>query len=98
MKHFTGFAVLTLMIAGGSSAVANDQAKLDAACEEAREKKLVPLRQQLTADCIAEGKKDRKQCEADYANHNGRMGNNQLPFYDLPECTKAFENRKGTKR
>lgn len=97
MRWFVVIGLLGLMLVG-NNAYAEDQAKLDAACEQAREKKLVPLRKQLTADCIAEGKKDRKQCEAEYADHTGRMGNNQLPFYDLPECEKAFQNRKGTER
>ncbi|MGV6827583.1 MAG: hypothetical protein ACWA5Q_11465 [bacterium] len=75
-----------------------DQAKLDAACEAAREKKLAPLRRQRVSDCIKNKEMDKKGCESAYSNWNGRTGNQQLPFYDLPECDKAFKNRKGTER
>jgi len=98
MKVFIGIGISCLMLFGGTYALAEDQAALDAACEQAREKQLAPLREQATAECIAEGKQDKKQCEAEYANHSGRTGNRQLPFYDLPECEKAFKNRKGTNR
>ena len=94
----TNVAISSLMLLVSTCALAEDQATLDAACEQAREAQLAPLREQMTADCIAEGKMDKKQCEAEYANHSGRTGNKQLPFYDLPECEKAFQNRKSTSR
>mgnify|MGYP001814665847 CR=1 FL=1 len=90
--------ISSLMLLVSTCALAEDQATLDAACEQAREAQLAPMREQMTADCIAEGKMDKKQCEAEYANHSGRTGNRQLPYYDLPECEKAFQNRKGTSR
>lgn len=96
MKTF--FFISSFMLLASTCALAEDQATLDAACEQAREVKLTPLREQMTADCIAEGKLDKTQCEAEYANHSGRVGNSQLPFYDLPECEKAFQNRKSTSR
>ncbi len=98
MKLFIGIATSGLLLFGGVYAMADEQAKLDAACELAREKELVPLRQQMTAQCIAEGKKDKQQCEAEYANYNGRTGNKQLPFYDLQECEQAFKKRQGSNR
>lgn len=98
MKALIGIGISGLILLGGSYATAEDQATLDAACEQAREKKLAPMRAQATADCIAEGKQDKAQCESEYANHSGRTGNRQLPFYDLPECEKAFNNRQGTNR
>ena len=98
MKALIGIGISSLMLFGGSYALAEDQATLDEACEQAREKQLAPMREQATAECIAEGKQDKAQCEAEYANHSGRTGNRQLPFYDLPECEKAFNNRKGTNR
>jgi len=98
MKTLIGIGISSFILFGSASVMAEDQAALDAACEQAREAQLAPLREQMTADCIAEGKMDQKQCEAEYANHSGRTGNRQLPFYDLPECEKAFQNRKGTSR
>ena len=94
MKLPIGIVASSLILFGGTYALAEDQAELDATCEQAREQKLIPLRKQMTADCIAEGKKGKEQCEAEYANHNGRTGNRQLPFYDIPECDKAFRNRQ----
>lgn len=94
----TNVVISSLLLLVSTCALAEDQATLDAACEQAREVHLAPLREQMTADCIAEGKMDKKQCEAEYANHSGRTGNKQLPFYDLPECEKAFQNRKSTSR
>ena len=94
----TNVVISSLMLLVSTCALAEDQATLDAACEQAREAQLAPLREQMTADCIAEGKMDKKQCEAEYANHSGRTGNKQLPFYDLPECEKAFQNRQSTGR
>ena len=85
--------ISSLMLLVSTCALAEDQATLDATCEQAREAQLAPMREQMTADCIAEGKMDKKQCEAEYANHSGRTGYRQLPFYDLPDCEKAFENR-----
>ena len=98
MKAFIGIGISGLMLFCSSYALAEDQATLDAACEQAREKQLAPMREQAIAECIAEGKQDKTQCESEYANHSGRTGNKQLPFYDLPECEKAFNNRKGTNR
>lgn len=98
MKTLIGIGISSLMLFSGAPVMAEDQAALDATCEQAREVQLAPLREQKTADCVAEGKLDKKQCEAASANYSGRTGNRQLPFYDLPECEKAFQNRKGTSR
>ena len=98
MKTLIGIGISSFMFFGSTSVMAEDQAALDAACEQAREVKLAHLREQMTADCIAEGKLDKQQCEAEFADHSGRAGNRQLPFYDLPECEKAFQNRKGSSR
>lgn len=98
MKKSLLFLILSHLVLFSHVGLAADQAELDAACEQAREKKLVPLRKQKIADCVAEGKMDRKQCEAEYANYDGRVGNRQLPFYDLPECEEAFQNRRSEQR
>ena len=78
------------------------QAQLDAACEVAREQKLVPLRQQYIDECVEKQKKDRAECERFYQNYDGRQisrnydgrqGNRAPLFYDLAECVEAFEYR-----
>ena len=70
------------------------QAELDAACEAARETKLVLARAKYVEECV-ETKllADRETCERFYADY-GESSANQAPlFYDLPECEKAHEYR-----
>ncbi len=72
------------------------QAELDAACEVARQKKLVQVRAELIEECV-ETKQlaDRATCERFYADYGESSANNQVPlFYDLPECEKAHEHRR----
>ena len=71
------------------------QAELDAACEVARQAKLVLVRTELIENCV-ETKQlaDRATCERFYADY-GESSANQAPlFYDLPECEKAHEYRR----
>ena len=68
------------------------QARLDQACEVARLKELVPLRKQVTDECVAKKElPSRKECERFYADYGERMGGRAPLFYDLPECVSAFE-------
>ncbi len=72
------------------------QAELDAACEVARQKKLVQVRAELIEECV-ETKQlvDRATCERFYVDYGESSANNQVPlFYDLPECEKAHEHRR----
>ena len=71
------------------------QAELDAACEVARQKKLVQVRAELIEECVETGqRRDRAACERFYADY-GQSSANQAPlFYDLPECEKAHEYRR----
>lgn len=72
------------------------QAKLDAACELAREKKLAPIRQQFVEECVVNGEQaNREACERFYADYGARMGGRAPLFYDLPECVAAFEFLQG---
>lgn len=69
-----------------------EQARLDALCEEAREKKLAPMREEFVEECVREGhQRDRQACENFYADFGARSGNRAPLFYDLPECVEAFE-------
>lgn len=97
-KQLSGTVTAILLLFGGADIMAESQASLDAACEAAREKKLVPWREQMTRDCIAEGKKDKNACEKEFVNHNGRIGKRPLPYYDLPECEKATKNKQSVTR
>jgi hypothetical protein len=68
------------------------QAELDAACETARLKKLIPMREGFVEECVANKEKpDRAHCELFYADYGNRMGGRAPLFYDLPECVTAFE-------
>ena len=71
------------------------QAELDAACEVARQKKLVQVRAELVEECVETGqRRDRAACERFYVDY-GQSSANQAPlFYDLPECEKAHEYRR----
>lgn len=71
------------------------QRKLDAECEAARERRLVPERAKLIDDCVRERfLESRKECERYYADYGGQYGRGAPLHYDLPECIKAFELRE----
>lgn len=68
------------------------QAQLDAACEQAREKRLGPMREQYVKECEKSGEQpDRRSCEVFYADFGAQSGNRAPLFYDLPECVEAFD-------
>ena len=68
------------------------QQKLDAACEQAREARIAPLRKEKIEACIKSGEREnRKACEAEYSHFGQRAGKRPAMFYDIPECVKAFE-------
>ena len=68
------------------------QAKLDAVCEQAREVKLAPMREEFVEECVTEGQqRDRESCEDFYADFGAQSGNRAPLFFDLPECVEAFE-------
>ncbi len=71
------------------------QAELDAACEVARQKKLVLVRAEFVEECVEKKRRpDRESCERFYADY-GESSANQAPlFYDLPECETAHEYRR----
>jgi hypothetical protein len=69
-------------------------ARLDAACEAARQEKLAPLRLQYVEECIDKKERpDRQSCERFYADFGNRSGNRAPLFYDLPECVAAHDYR-----
>lgn len=71
------------------------QRRLDAECETARERRLVPERVRLIDDCVREKfLENRKECERYYADYGGQYGRGAPLYYDLPECVRAFEFRE----
>jgi len=72
------------------------QARLDAACEVERQKKIAPMRQQVVEECVTNKElPSRKECERFYADYGERTGRKAALFYDLPECVTAFEFQQG---
>ncbi len=68
------------------------QRKLDAACEQARETRIAPLRQKKIEACVQSGEREsREACETEYSHFGQRAGKRPAMFYDIPECVKAFE-------
>ncbi len=92
-------AVATILLCGvpvGSATAGEDreqkQAELDAACEQAREQVLKPLREQYVEQCVRNGEQDsREACEVFYSDYGAQSGNRAPLFYDLPECVAAFD-------
>jgi hypothetical protein len=91
-----GIAIaITLLLSLPLQATDHDQARLDAACETAREQKLAPLRAGFIDECVEkEQRPDRAACERFYADYGNQSGSRAPLFYDLPECVKAFENSR----
>jgi hypothetical protein len=89
------FIALTLLVALPAHAAKHsdrEQAKLDAACEAARETQLAPLRAGFIDECVERKQRpDRAACERFYADFGNQAGSRAPLFYDLPECVKAFE-------
>jgi hypothetical protein len=74
------------------------QARLDDACEIARQKKLAPLRNDLLEECVTgKERSSRRKCEQEYAGYGAHVGARQPLFYDLPECVTALEFQQGVR-
>jgi hypothetical protein len=90
--------ILLSLVGFYSSLAAQTQQELDTACESARENRLAPLRQQFIDECVQKQKKDLEHCTRFYSDYGAKTGNRAALFYDLPECVRAFENRKSSSR
>ncbi len=86
---------LAMVVSAAAHADKQGQAELDAACEVARQKKLVLVRAELIEECVETKQlRDRATCERFYVDY-GESSANQAPlYYDLPECEKAHEYRR----
>ncbi len=70
------------------------QAELDAACEAARQTKLVLAREKHVEECVdTEMLADRETCERFYADYGAGSANQAPLFYDVPACEIAHEYR-----
>ena len=93
----------TLVLTTFHTAVAKEsredkQARLDGACEVARQKKLAPMRKKFVEECVSnKALPSRKECETFYADYGNRMGGRAPLFYDLPEFYTAFDFRQSSR-
>ncbi len=75
------------------------QARLDAECEAAREKKLAPERERHIEECVeTRQRRDRESCESFFADWGNQAGRRAPLYMDLPEYVKAFEHRRSAGR
>jgi hypothetical protein len=89
------FAILVALPAHADKQRDREQAKLDSACEAAREQNLAPMRAGFIDECVEKKQRpDRASCERFYADFGNQSGRRAPLFYDLPECVKAFEYRR----
>lgn len=88
-------AVLALLLCGVVQAQEDDptEARLDAACESAREAKLAPIRQQYTRECIDKGN-DPGYCERYNSTFGDGTASRGPLYYELPECESAYQYKK----
>ena len=90
---FLAFIFPIMAIAGSEQ-----QSQLDQACENAREQKLAPMREDYIEECIVKKQRpDRASCERFYTDFGAQSGSRAPLFYDLPECVEAFEHKRNQK-
>ena len=94
MKYVISIILMLILIgpALAKESRENKQARLDGACEVARQTKLAPMRKGFVDECVANKElPNRKECERFYSDYGNRMGGRAPLFYDLPECVTAFD-------
>jgi hypothetical protein len=69
------------------------QAELDRRCEDARELKLAPIREDIYAECLEKKQGDEAFCQRQADGYNGKRIGGSPRFYELPECQAAFKHR-----
>ena len=98
MKTASLLLIIVLMTSYSSVTMAHatstKQAKLDKACESARQKALEPRKKEIYQECLTKFKKDKSVCQQEADTYNGNRINGAPMFYELPACEKAFEFRK----
>ena len=98
MRNPTLFVALILLLApvmAAAESFEEAQARLDKACQDAREEKLAPEREKYIEECVEKKVRDtREDCERFYADYGNQSGNRAPLYMDLPECVKAFEHQR----
>ena len=73
--------------------------QLDVLCEEEREKRLAPEREQLIKICVEDTRSSQEHCENYYSDYGDAIRNDgtgliqRALYVDLPECIAAWEAR-----
>ena len=91
-----------LLIISTTAIANNDIQTLTKNCEDARQQKLMPLRNEAIAECISKDRKSndaKNKCERFYADFGAAIhfksgGHKERMFNDLPECLKLYEAEK----
>jgi len=108
MKLFS-LTFYSLLITSTIAIADDDIQTLTSNCEDARQQKLTPLRNEAISKCVSNDKKstDAKQkCERFYADFGAAVryksgGHKERMFNDLPECLKLYaaeQKNKSTER
>nr|WP_270805761.1 hypothetical protein [Aeromonas sp. QDB62] len=90
--------LVALLLCGTASAASEldrsaQQAKLDAACQQAQQQLVEQGKQQRIDACIKEGGKADK-CQQEFASFGQREGNKRPDLNNLPPCQQADVYRK----
>ena len=102
MKNAAVFLTILSLLGFGSPAFCEEESleKLERRCQEAREKKIAPLREAAIEECASARRtsRTREDCEriyTDFGERGGTEGGGSRPpmFIDLPECVEYFEAR-----
>lgn len=96
-RHLPLFITLLCLapVMAAAESFEEKQARLDKACQEAREKKLAPERKKYIEECVEKGQREsREACERFYADYGNQSGNRAPLYMDLPECVEAFEHQR----
>ena len=96
------FATLFLSMSVTSAAreISREEAiRLMEDCQEQREEKIAPLREEAIQDCVADDRGDREYCErynSTFGNAVALPGGGAYPglFWDLPVCVQAVQVEK----
>lgn len=94
----------TLVFLLSTTSIAREVSKVEAKdlmvdCQDQREEKIAPLREEAIQRCVADDRGDRAYCErynATFGNAVALPGGGAYPglFWDLPICVQAVEAEK----
>ena len=101
-KRLLVFATILLSMSVTSAAreISREEAiELMKDCQEQREKKIAPLREEAIQDCVADDRGNREYCErynSTFGNAVALPGGGMYPglFWDLPDCVQAVQVEK----